>query len=108
VAKQMSLFDDEPVEDKKPPETKLARKVKGAKAQILAVFSRSRVPLTANEAAEQAVNCEIGKRHRMTETYRKRCRELVRDGLLIECPKRPCSLTGESVTTFKTLEDDDE
>ena len=109
--KQMTLFGEpESVEDRpkskaKPAKPKHQARVKGAKATLLAVFSRSRVPLTANEAAELASNAEPSKQAKMVETYRKRCRELVRDGKLVESIKRPCSVTGESVATFKGADD---
>jgi hypothetical protein len=59
------------------------------------------VPKTANEAA-RICNDRFGGG--LCETYRKRCRELVERGLLIECGERACEVTGKAAMTFKAKE----
>lgn len=53
-------------------------------------------PLTASEIAANCATCYGG----LAESYRKRSKELVRRGLVLECPPRRCSITGKMATTY--------
>lgn len=53
-------------------------------------------PRTARELAELAVVKHGGE----VETFRKRARELVREGFLVEAAVRACVHTGEKATTY--------
>ena len=52
---------------------------------------------TANEVATDCV-LQCGG---ITESYRKRAKDLVRDGLIEECGERACEVTGKTATTYK-------
>ena len=67
------------------------------KAAVLDILQMTPEPMTAQEAALASVKIYGG----MTETYRKRCHELVNDGLATECGFRPCQITGKNAQTFK-------
>jgi hypothetical protein len=52
---------------------------------------------TANEIAANCVGLDGGSH----ESYRKRAKELVRDGLIEECGERACEITGKTAMTYK-------
>lgn len=56
---------------------------------------------TARELAEacKAIHSEIE-----VESYRKRCREMVVDGVFAEGPRRRCGYTGRAANTFRRQE----
>ena len=70
------------------------------KAAILDVMAMTPHPMTAQEAARAAVFIYEG----MTESYRKRMRELVEDGKVEESGERRCEVTGKSAMTFRVKE----
>lgn len=72
-------------------------KLKKHQAAVLGILQASDHPMTAQEAAAVAV-ARLGG---MTETYRKRCHELVGNGKAEECGFRPCTVTGKNAQTFK-------
>lgn len=110
-AMQRSLFDEIDLE----PEPKLARdgdpetshaaadeiapKLGKVQLEVLSVFRRSMSSLTANEAAEVARR-STRDNAKMCETYRKRCGELERKGLLRCVGKRTCNITGKQVQHY--------
>lgn len=53
--------------------------------------------LTASEVAQEATQYYGG----IAESYRKRMKEMVRDGLIEELPPRECSVTGKNATVYK-------
>lgn len=55
---------------------------------------------TANEVATDCV-LQCGG---ITESYRKRAKDLIRDGLIEECGERACKVTGKTATTYKLKE----
>jgi len=55
---------------------------------------------TANEVAADAV-LQCGG---VPESYRKRARELVRAGRVVECGERKCEVTGKTATVYKLKE----
>lgn len=63
--------------------------------KVLLVLSH--MMLTAREIARSCVNRFGGD----SETYRKRMKEMVRDGLIEELPPRECSVTGKNATVYK-------
>ena len=54
---------------------------------------------TANEAAQAAVELHGG----MAESYRKRMKELVRQGLVEVAGERQCWITGKTAQTYKVV-----
>ena len=56
---------------------------------------------TANEAAAMCIEVF---RSGLSETYRKRAKEMVRAGLIEECGERACKVTGKTATTYKVKE----
>ena len=109
---QLGLFGD--IE---PPQPKLARKsdpdtsqesaadivskLDGLKASVMQAALDLSKPATASELAEwaQGSASEPAK----VESYRKRVRELERDGLLKESGKRPCRVSGKNCNTFEVI-----
>lgn len=71
-------------------------KLSTIKAAVLDILQMTPEPMTAQEAALASVKIYGG----MTETYRKRCHELVKDGHATECGFRPCQITGKNAQTF--------
>ncbi|TXH43688.1 MAG: hypothetical protein E6Q97_33725 [Desulfurellales bacterium] len=67
---------------------------------MLGMFKVSLWPATSNEAAKEAAS-EFGG---MPESYRKRARELVKQGLIEEAGERKCEVTGKSAMTFRVKE----
>lgn len=67
---------------------------------MLEMFRVSLWPATANEAAKEAAS-EFGG---IPESYRKRARELVKQGLIEEAGERKCEVTGKSAMTFRVKE----
>jgi hypothetical protein len=55
---------------------------------------------TANEVATDCV-LQCGG---IAESYRKRAKDLIRDGLIEECGDRRCEVTGKSATVYKLKE----
>lgn len=72
-------------------------KLSTIKAVVLDILQMTPEPMTAQEAALESVKIYGG----MTETYRKRCHELVKDGHATECGFRACQITGKNAQTFK-------
>ncbi len=58
-------------------------------------------PKTARELAEESRR-RVDK-NTDVESFRKRARELARDGLLVECGVRCCSVTGKPAQTFRSV-----
>ena len=56
---------------------------------------------TANEAAAMCIEVF---RSGLSETYRKRAKEMVRAGFIEEAGERPCKVTGKTATTYKPKE----
>ena len=107
---QRSLFDDIEINEPKlardsDPDTshaaaeELAPKLGKVQMEVLSVFRRSASSLTANEAAE-VVRRSTRDNATMCETYRKRCHELERKGLLRCIGKRTCLITGKVVQHY--------
>ena len=67
---------------------------------MLGMIAASLWPPTANEAAKEAASEFSGR----SESYRKRARELVRLGRIVECGERACTVTGKTATTYKLKE----
>ena len=57
-------------------------------------------PLTASEVGMRCMRTHGG----MSESYRKRCGELVAKGLVRECDPRECSVTHKQATTYEVKE----
>lgn len=56
--------------------------------------------MTAREIARRCVVGFGGD----SETYRKRMKEMVRDGLIEELPPRECSVTGKNATVYRRVQ----
>lgn len=56
-------------------------------------------PMTANEAAQYCVEQNGGSQ----ETYRKRVKELERQGAIVVCSVRACGVTGKQVQVYKAV-----
>ena len=61
---------------------------------------QGRLDFTANEIATITAD---GSRSSV-ETYRKRCREIVRQGVFVEAGKRKCNITGNTCVTFALVD----
>jgi hypothetical protein len=104
---QKTLFDQPPkrARSKDPDTSHEAAKdidskcglLRNACLQILRSNWRA---MTANEIADEAVSHYGGD----DQSYRKRMHELVRDKIVIECDKRPCTVTGKRAKTYKLKE----
>jgi hypothetical protein len=102
---QQTLFDNANLHRKTDPETsqmaaaELVDTGKLGKAQraVLAGIRLSNYGHTAQEAAKLSAAVYGG----MTETYRKRVKELVKLGLIVECERRRCTVTGKVATTYR-------
>jgi len=57
-------------------------------------------PSTANEVAEVCVTFDGG----IAESYRKRAKDLIRDGFIEEHGERACKVTGKTATVYKVKE----
>lgn len=106
---QLTLFDDPispPIARHSDPITSQQSaaetefKLGTIKAAVLDILQMTPVAMTAQETALAAVKVHGGR----SETYRKRCHELVSDGRAIECGFRRCEVTGKSAMTFKAKE----
>ena len=103
---QLTFFDSasgKPLHRASDPETSVesaketAVKLGNKQMRVLSVARIAVGPQTARELAREAQVRFGGE----VETYRKRVRELEQSGLLEECQKRNCKVTGKSAATFK-------
>lgn len=74
----------------------IAPKLGRLRASMLEVITRWG-PITAMEAADKCVVRDRGN----IESYRKRAKELVRLGLIVECEPRACRITKAMATTYR-------
>jgi hypothetical protein len=101
---QRTLFDPPPnIARKSDPQTsqQSAAETEKKLGRYKAVFLQSLRHLksaTANEVAQDCVLLNGG----VTESYRKRAKELLTDGLIEECGERRCEITGKNCRTFST------
>lgn len=61
-------------------------------------LERMLVPATASEIARVANQIDGSKN---TESYRKRAKECLEAGKIVECEPRKCAVTGKKATTYK-------
>jgi hypothetical protein len=101
---QQTLFDNASLHRKSDPETsqmaaaELVNTGKLGHAQYYMMCAFHRYPgATAQEAALRCVEWHDG----MTETYRKRVKELVKRGRIVEGERRRCTVTGKVATTYR-------
>jgi hypothetical protein len=101
---QQTLFDNATLHRKTDPETsqmaaaEIVHSGKLGHAQRCMMCAFHLYPgATAQEAALRCVEWHGG----MSETYRKRVKELVKLGLIVECERRRCTVTGKVATTYR-------
>lgn len=79
---------------------KAAKKFSGTAHEVMAYVASRNPDRTANELAEL---CRAVSPGTMAETFRKRVRELIRNGKLEEMEARKCTITGYMATTYKAI-----
>jgi hypothetical protein len=103
---QQTLFDNANLHRKTDPETSQMAaaeivdtgKLGKAQRRVLGYITRRcAMAVTAQEAAEACTVLFGG----VSETYRKRVKELVKLGLIVECERRRCTVTGKVATTYR-------
>jgi hypothetical protein len=101
---QRTLFDNVNLHRKSDPETsqmaaaEIVHSGKLGHAQRCMMCAVRLYPgTTAQEAAARCVGWQDGS----AETYRKRVKELVKLGLIVECERRRCTVTGKVATTYR-------
>jgi hypothetical protein len=102
---QRTLFDNANLHRKSDPETsqmaaaELVDMGKLGKAQRVMLHYIGSFAF-GRTAQESATHCAL-QHGGMTETYRKRVKELVKLGLIVECERRRCTVTGKVATTYR-------
>jgi hypothetical protein len=106
---QKTLFDVGPAEHKRtrdvdPDTSHMAAAQVARKSRALhdAMIDSLRLSGHAMTAQEMAADCQL-RCGGLAESYRKRCHELVNEGLIKQCGVRVCAITGASANTYRRV-----
>ena len=108
---QKTLFDVGPAEpqhkrsrDVDPDTSHMAAAQVARKSRSLheAMVDSLRLAGHAMTAQEMAAAC-VARCGGLAESYRKRCHELVNEGLITQCGARVCGITGAIANTFRRV-----
>ena len=94
---KLSRKSDKLTSQKSAAETE--KKLTGLQEKMMHV-SRCMGEVKAPTANEAAAMCIEVFRSGLSETYRKRAKEMVRAGFIEEAGERPCKVTGKTATTY--------